>query len=385
MTLLELLHMAVTRRASDLHLGVGLPPVLRVDGRLERASSPALDPEHLEGFLREVTTPEQRGQLEASGQVDFSYGVAGLGRFRINVFRQRGTIAFAIRVIPTQVPSPDELGIPPALVTAAFSPKGLILVTGPAGSGKSTTLASLVDTLNRNAELHIITLEDPVEYLHRHRRSVVHQREVGTDTSSFVGGLRAALREDPDVIMIGEMRDLETIATAITAAETGHLVMATLHTIDTAQTVARIVDAFPASQQNQVRVQLAGCLLAVAAQQLIPRADGRGRVAVFELLLCTPAAANLIREGKLHQLGTVLETGSGLGMVTMRQSLTYLRDAGLITEEEYLRRVRALGGGTGSAMGALGGGTGSLGGAVGVLGGSMGAPGGGAGHARLAL
>ncbi|MEW5935075.1 MAG: PilT/PilU family type 4a pilus ATPase, partial [Bacillota bacterium] len=238
MTLLELLEMAVARRASDLHLGVGLPPVVRVDGRLERTSSPELEPDHLESFLREVTTPEQRGQFQADGQVDFSYGVAGLGRFRINVFRQRGTIAFAIRVIPTEVPSPDELGIPPALVAAAFAPKGLILVTGPAGSGKSTTLASLIDIINRNAEVHIITLEDPIEYLHRHRRSVVHQREVGTDTSSFAAGLRAALREDPDVIMIGEMRDLETIATAITAAETGHLVMATLHTIDTAQTVA---------------------------------------------------------------------------------------------------------------------------------------------------
>lgn len=381
MSLLELLQMAVDRRASDLHLGVGLPPVFRVDGRLERASSPTLDPEHLEGFLHEVTTPEQRGQLEASGQVDFSYGVAGLGRFRINVFRQRGTIAFAIRVIPTEVPPPDELGIPPALVAAAFSPKGLILVTGPAGSGKSTTLASLIDTINRNAEVHIITLEDPIEYLHRHRRSVVHQREVGTDTSSFAAGLRAALREDPDVIMIGEMRDLETIATAITAAETGHLVMATLHTIDAAQTVARIVDAFPAGQQNQVRVQLAGCLLAVAAQQLIPRADGRGRVAAFELLLCTPAAANLIREGKLHQLGTILETGSGLGMVTMRQSLKHLRDSGLITEEEYLRRVRALGGNTGVAGGSLA----ALGGGVDLAGWGAGTSGRGAGYAHLAL
>ena len=370
--------MAVERRASDLHLGVGLPPVLRVDGRLERTSSPALEPEHLEGFLHEVTTPEQRGQLAASGQVDFSYGVAGLGRFRVNVFRQRGTIAFAIRVIPTEVPPPDELGIPPALVAAAFAPKGLILVTGPAGSGKSTTLASLIDTINRNAEVHIITLEDPIEYLHRHRRSVVHQREVGTDTTSFAAGLRAALREDPDVIMIGEMRDLETIATALTAAETGHLVMATLHTIDTAQTVARIVDAFPAGQQNQVRVQLAGCLLAVAAQQLIPRADGRGRVAAFELLLCTPAAANLIREGKLHQLGTVLETGGGLGMVTMQQSLKHLRDSGLITEEEYLRRVRALGGSTAVPAAALGGGVDAVGGGTGALGW-------GAGYARLAL
>jgi twitching motility protein PilT len=384
-TLLELLEMAVASRASDLHLGVGLPPVVRVDGRLQRTSSSELEPEHLESFLQEVTTPEQRAQLHADGQVDFSYGVAGLGRFRINVFRQRGTIAFAIRVIPTEVPSPDELGLPPALVTAAFSPKGLILVTGPAGSGKSTTLASLVDTINRNAEVHIVTLEDPIEYLHRHRRSVVHQREVGTDTSSFAAGLRAALREDPDVIMIGEMRDLETIATAITAAETGHLVMATLHTIDTAQTVARIVDAFPAGQQNQVRVQLAGCLLAVAAQQLVPRADGRGRVAAFELLLCTPAAANLIREGKLHQLGTVLETGGGLGMVTMHQSLEYLRDAGLITEDEYSRRVRALGGSAVSPNGPTGGGAGSPGRAMGALGGGTGALRGGAGHARLAL
>ncbi|MEW6399027.1 MAG: type IV pilus twitching motility protein PilT, partial [Bacillota bacterium] len=341
----DLLGNAVDRGASDLHLGVGLPPVLRVDGRLERTPLPAVSADQMKEFLHEVTTPEQRGDLERDGQVDFSYGVAGLGRFRISVFRQRGTVAFAVRVIPTEVPSPDELGIPPALVVAAFAPKGLVLVTGPAGSGKSTTLAGLIDTVNRNSERHIITLEDPIEYLHRHRRSVVHQREVGTDTSSFAAGLRSALRQDPDVVMIGEMRDLETMATAITAAETGHLVMATLHTIDAAQTVARIVDAFPAGQQNQVRVQLAGALVAVAAQQLIPRADGQGRVAAFELLLCTPAAANLIREGKLHQLGTVLETGSALGMVTMRQSLQRLRDAGLISEEECVRRMKLAGGG----------------------------------------
>ncbi|MEW6545290.1 MAG: type IV pilus twitching motility protein PilT [Bacillota bacterium] len=346
----DLLRHAVARGASDLHLGAGLPPVLRVDGRLERTSLPDLSPEQVRGFVDEVTTPEQRAQFESRGELDFSYGVPGLGRFRVNVFMQRGTVAFAVRLIPTEVPSPEELGLPPALVRMAFSPKGFLLVTGPAGSGKSTTLAALIDTINRNSERHIITLEDPIEYLHRHRRSVVHQREVGGDTRSFADGLRAALRQDPDVIMIGEMRDLDTMATAITAAETGHLVMATLHTIDAAQTVARIVDAFPAAQQNQVRVQLAGCLLGVAAQQLIPRADGSGRVAAFELLVCTAAAANLIREGKIHQLATVLETGGSMGMMTMRQSLARLWQAGIISEAEYTRRIAAPGGGIGRAL-----------------------------------
>ena len=402
----ELLALAVKEGASDIHLTVGAPPVLRINGELvpfrwteERGLAPCLpgaefntgdgvrplSMEEIEQLVEQLAGEERLRQFQKVGECDFAYGVPGLGRFRVNCFRQRGSPAVAIRVLNAEIPSLTELGLPETVASLARRTSGLVIVTGPTGSGKSTTLAAMIDLINRERCCHVITLEDPIEYLHSHKRSIVNQREIGDDAGNFASALRAALREDPDVILIGEMRDLETIATAITAAETGHLVMATLHTIDTAQTVARIVDAFPAGQQNQVRVQLAGCLLAVAAQQLIPRADGRGRVAAFELLLCTPAAANLIREGKLHQLGTVLETGSGLGMVTMHQSLKYLRDAGLITEEEYSRRVRALGGSTVSPSVPTGGGAGSPGRAMGALEGGTGALRGGAGHARLAL
>src|SRR5690606_38237188 len=252
--------------------------------------------------------------------VDFAYSLPGVGRFRANVYRQRGSLAAAFRLIPTSVPDLDELGLPPAVAGLCELSQGLVLVTGPTGSGKSTTLAAMVDRINRTRRLHIVTLEDPIEYLHRHRRSLVNQREVGIDVPTFAAGLRAALREDPDVIMVGEMRDLETIATALTAAETGHLVLATLHTPSAPQAVDRIIDVFPAEQQNQVRVQLAGVLEAVIAQRLVPTADGRGRHVVAEVLLGTAAVRNLIREGKTAQLPAVMETSRQYGMVTLRES-----------------------------------------------------------------
>mgnify|MGYP000383289463 CR=1 FL=1 len=346
----ELLALAVRRKASDLHLTVGVPPVLRVNGELvpltlEKSSggrgeeASALSREDLVELLEQLADEERRRRFWEAGEVDFAYGVPGLGRFRVNCFKQRGSPAIAIRVLNTQIPPLEALGLPEVTAYLARRPNGLILVTGPTGSGKTTTLAAMVDLINRERRCHIITLEDPIEYLHRHGRSIVNQREIGDDSASFATALRAALREDPDVILVGEMRDLETTAITLNAAETGHLVLATMHTPNAALTVNRIVDIFPPHQQAQVRVQLAGVLQGVIAQQLLPRADGAGRVVAVEVLVATPAVRNLIREGKTHQIPTVIQTGARYGMVSLEQSLRELYSAGLITREEMMLRV----------------------------------------------
>ena len=271
--------------------------------------------------------------------MDFSYSLHRIARFRVNVYKDRGTVAAAFRLIPARVPTIEELGLPSVLIELTRKPRGLILVTGPTGSGKSTTLAAMVNQINNERACHIITIEDPIEYLHRHKLSIINQRELGQDTKSFAGALRSALREDPDVILVGEMRDLETTALAITAAETGHLVMATLHTNNAAETVDRIIDQFPAAQQEQVRVQLSNCLVAVISQQLLPRHGMPGRVAAVEVMICTPAIRNLIREAKAHQIPSIIQTSANVGMQTMDQALRDLYKRGLISYEEALSRA----------------------------------------------
>lgn len=284
-------------------------------------------------------TGEQMADFQDNGEIDFSYGLAGVSRFRVNAYHQRGNVALAVRVIPQRVPFMEELGLPPVLKSFVERPQGLVIITGPTGSGKSTTLAALVNHLNETRQLHILTLEDPIEYLHRHQRSMVNQREVGSDTKAFARGLRAALREDPDVILVGELRDLETMATAVAAAETGHLVLTTLHTPDAPQTVDRMIDSFPPEQQRQIRLQLSSVLVGIVGQRLLPRKDGQGRVAACEILVNTPAIANLIRSEKIHQIRGVLQTSRQLGMQTLEMSLEDLVRQGLISPEvaqEYM-------------------------------------------------
>ncbi len=331
----ELLRQAVEAGASDVHLTVASPPVLRLHGRLVRVGDACLTPDDLARLIEPLLSPAQRQRLEETGQVDLAYSLSGVGRFRVNVYRQRGSLAAALRTIPGRVPTLEELGLPPVVASLTRAHNGLILVTGPTGHGKSTTLAAMIDLINSERSCHILTLEDPIEYLHRHKKSIVNQREIGIDSQNFAQALRAALRQDPDVILVGEMRDLETIATAITAAETGHLVMATLHTMGAAATIDRVVDVFPPHQQAQIRTQLAGVLQGVISQLLLPRADGRGRVVALEIMVATPAIRNLIREGKTHQIPSAIQTGGRYGMCLMEAYLRRLRDNGLITEEEY--------------------------------------------------
>ncbi len=332
----KLLKLAVEQRASDLHVAVGAPPVLRVDGELVvLEGTEPLQPETAAAMLDYIMGEAERSRFEGEGEVDFSYTLNGVGRFRINGFRQRGTVGIAVRVVPERVPTVEELGLPFVLQELALLDRGLLLVTGPTGSGKSTTLAALIDLINRRRKCHIITLEDPIEYLHPHKCSIVHQREIGGDTRNFPNALRAVLRQDPDVIMVGEMRDSESIGIALTAAETGHLVLASLHTIDAAHTVNRIVDVFPPHQQAQIRVQLAGSLQGIAVQRLVKRRDGTGRVPAFEVLVATPAVRNLIREGKTHQIPSALQTGARYGMITLEQSLRQLYEKGVIALDDY--------------------------------------------------
>jgi twitching motility protein PilT len=334
MTMPDLLREAVERRASDLHITVGVPPVFRIYGRLVRAAQPSLQPDDTNQLYREITDADQQKRFEEKGELDLSFVVRGLSRFRVNVFKQRGSIAIVCRMIAEHVPTLDELHFPEVIKQLARKPRGLVLVTGPTGSGKSTTLASMVNQINSEKDGHIITVEDPIEFLHQHDRSIVNQREIHADSQSFAAALRAALREDPDVIMVGEMRDIETIATAITAAETGHLVFATLHTNDSAQTIDRIIDAFPPHQQQQIRMQLSLNLQGIISQQLIPRADGEGRVVALEILLATPAVRNLIREGKTHQITSILQTNAKQGMRCMDFSLKDLYTRGVISYED---------------------------------------------------
>ncbi|WP_347487663.1 type IV pilus twitching motility protein PilT [Desulfoscipio sp. XC116] len=338
MDLNDILLQTVAMNGSDLHLAAGIPPVVRINGELLRLSMPRLMPQDIEALVFPLLEPEQRNQLEQNRELDFSYSVPGLSRFRGNIMWQRGSLGVNFRVVAMQIPLLDELGLPGVVRDLIMLPRGLVLVTGPTGSGKSTTLAALINNINEQRGLNIVTVEDPIEYLHSHKQSIVKQREVGNDTHSYAAALRHVLRHDPDVILIGEMRDTDSIAIALTAAETGHLVFSTLHTQTAALAVHRIVDVFPEGMRNQIRQQLADSLQGVLAQQLIPRQNGRGRVAAVEILLTNPAVRNLIREAKEHQLYTVMQTGRGAGMQTMDQSLAELCLAGIISRENALER-----------------------------------------------
>ncbi|MFL5799128.1 MAG: type IV pilus twitching motility protein PilT [Actinomycetota bacterium] len=328
----ELLDIVIDRRASDLHLTVGSPPVIRLHGDLERLDQyPVLTPQGLRAMIYAILPQRRREQLEQDLELDMSYSLPGRGRFRVNVYFQRDSIGAAFRLIPHEILSVESLGLPQAVSELARYPRGFICITGPTGSGKSTTLASLVDIVNTERKCHIMTVEDPIEFLHHHRTAMVNQREVGTDTRGFAQALKHVLRQDPDVILVGEMRDLETIQTAITAAETGHLVFATLHTQDAPQTIDRIIDVFPPHQQQQVRVQLSTTLQGIVTQQLLQTTDGTGRVVASEVLIATSAVRNLIREGKVHQIYSVMQAGGRFGMQTMDASLSQLVRAGKIT------------------------------------------------------
>jgi twitching motility protein PilT len=334
-----LLERMVGLNASDLHITVGSPPVVRVNGTLQPLEGlDPLAPPETHQLLYRILSTEQQKTLEVKRQIDMAHSLPGLARFRVNVYFQRETLGAAFRLIPAEIKTLEELGIPSTLHALTERPRGLVLVTGPTGSGKSTTLAALIDEINRKRSEHILTIEDPVEFVHRHKKCIVNQREIGPDTPSFAEGLRAALRQDPDVILLGEMRDLETIGTAITAAETGHLVFATLHTQSAPSTVDRIIDAFPASQQEQVRVQLAGTLEGIVTQALLRTADGSGRVAALEILYPDDAVRNLIRQGKVEQIYSVMQTGTSKGMQTMEQALADLTLRRVITLEAALSR-----------------------------------------------
>jgi twitching motility protein PilT len=324
----------VDRRASDLHLTAGAPPMVRVRGRLTAMEGyPTLTPTDTREIVYSILSNSQRQRFENDWQLDFAYQIPGKARFRVNAYFQRAAVGAAFRLIPFEVVPLETLGLPPIVAEFANKPRGLVLVTGPTGSGKSTTLASLIDVINQTREEHIMTIEDPIEFLHQHKKCIVNQRELGSDAISFAAALKAALRQDPDVILVGEMRDLETISTAITAAETGHLVFATLHTQDTPQTIDRIIDVFDSSQQGQVRAQLSVALQGIMTQTLLPTADGAGRCVAAEILIPTPAVRNLIREAKSHQIYSVLQTGGQFGMQTMDASLAGLVRTGKITQQ----------------------------------------------------
>lgn len=337
----ELVRQGVEMRASDIHLTVSRPPTVRVDGKLQALSGyPNLTPNDTYKFGRELMKDEKTIQLiEDQGHVDFSLSLPDVGRVRVNTYLQRGSYAIAIRIIPMEIPDIDTLGLPPLCKELPLKGSGLILVTGPTGSGKSTTLAAMIQMINRKINGNVITLEDPIEYLHKHGTCLINQREVGVDCPDFAQGLRAALRQDPDVILVGEMRDLETISTAMTAAETGHLVMATLHAATAVQTVERVIDVFPPHQQEQIRVQLANTLLGIISQQLVPRVHANGRILACEVLMANSAVRNLIRDNKTHQLSSVMQTGAAMGMITMEKSLKTFVERGLISHDEMNRRL----------------------------------------------
>ncbi|MCA1822812.1 MAG: type IV pilus twitching motility protein PilT [Frankia sp.] len=339
MFLNDLLVEVLERKGSDLHLTAGAHPVIRVNGHLTSLDEfPKMSPPLIQKMMYAIVTQRQRERFEEELELDFAYAVPGKARFRVNMYKQREAVGAAFRLIPFEIKKLEELGIPPAVANFAMLARGFVLVTGPTGSGKSTTLASLIDLANRQRKEHIMTVEDPIEFLHRHQQCIINQREVGDDTHSFQNALKHVLRQDPDIILVGEMRDLETIQVALTAAETGHLVFATLHTQDAAQTIDRVIDVFPPHQQQQVRVQLAGALQGVVAQQLVRTADGRGRSVVVEVLLATPAVRNLIREGKTHQIYSAMQAGGKFGMQTMDQHLADLVKRGRITYEGALER-----------------------------------------------
>lgn len=339
-TLYDMLKLMLERGASDLHITTGIPPKLRIDGKLLTMEGvPELGPIETKSLCYSILTDAQKHSFEENNELDLSFGLKGLSRFRANIFVQRGAVAGAFRVVPFEIRNFRQLGIPDIVADLAKKPHGLILVTGPTGSGKSTTLAAMIDRINSERTDHIITIEDPIEYLHRHKKCLVNQREVKADTASFATALKYILRQDPDVILIGELRDLETIEAALTVAETGHLTFATLHTNSAIQSINRIIDVFPPHRQEQIRVQLSFVLEGVIAQQLIPKRTGKGRIVALEVLLFNPAIRNLIREDKLHQIYSMMQTGQAkYGMLTMNQSLVELYKRGLISYEDALGR-----------------------------------------------
>ncbi|WP_251549393.1 type IV pilus twitching motility protein PilT [Neobacillus muris] len=342
-----ILRTAIEHKASDIHLTVGAPPILRINGDLRKIGTEKLLPADTEAIAKIVVPENMWDVFIQNGELDFSYGLPSVSRFRVNAFHQRKSISLALRVVASKTPTIEELDLPPIIPKLVEKPHGLILVTGPTGSGKSTTLASMIDYMNRTMRRHIITLEDPIEYLHRHGNSIIDQREIGFDTNNYASGLRAALRQDPDVILVGEMRDLETISTAITAAETGHLVLGTLHTSSAASTINRIIDVFPSSQQPQIRIQLASVLVGIISQRLFPTADKRGRKAATEVLVNNPAIANLIRNEKIHQIQSVMQTSRVQGMHTLEMNIRELIERGHIIKEsaaQYLQEKAMLNG-----------------------------------------
>jgi twitching motility protein PilT len=328
----EVLHGMVAARASDVHITAGFPPAIRERGKIKPMEGfGKLTNQQTREVVYSILNDDQRKRFENEQQLDFAYAIPGVARFRVNCYFQRGSVSAAFRLVPQEIPSLESLAVPAVLRDLTRKPRGFVLVTGPTGSGKSTTLAAMIDSINAERDDHILTIEDPIEFLHKHKHSIVNQREIGADAPDFALGLRAALRQDPDVILVGEMRDLETISTALTAAETGHLVFATLHTQSTAQTVDRIIDVFPPAQQAQVRMQLSIALQGVVTQQLLPTADGEGRAVATEVLVPTPAVRNLIREGKTHQIYSAIQTSGSVGMQTMDADLARLARAGTIT------------------------------------------------------
>ncbi|MHC2994398.1 MAG: type IV pilus twitching motility protein PilT [Candidatus Atribacteria bacterium] len=339
MEIKELLVIAKEKDASDLHLNVGVPPVLRINGKLEKLSLPELNPKNTHEMIYSILNERQKRDFEKYGELDLSYELANVARFRVNVFKHRRGEAAAFRLIPEKIKNLSELNLPSILSKFTEKDKGFVLITGPAGSGKSTTLAALIDIINRNRYDNIITIEDPIEFIHYHKNCLVSQREIGSHTKSFASALRNALREDPDVILVGEMRDLETISMALTAAETGHLVFSTLHTISAGETVERIIDVFPPHQQNQVRMQLAGSVLGIVAQTLLPTLDGTGRVPALEVMIANPAIRNLIREGKVHQIPSTIQISKKDGMQSLDQSLKDLVMEGKISQEDAIKKA----------------------------------------------
>ena len=336
MTIDDLLTKARKMGASDVHVTVGIPPKCRVNGELTNVTEDRILPPDSKALVEQMIPGRLVERFNREGEVDFSDAIKGVGRFRVNIFKQRGTMSFVIRLVNTEIPTPETLGLPKSVLDLVTKKRGLILVTGPTGSGKSTTLASMINVINQTQNKHIITLEDPIEYLHSHARSIVNQREVGIDTNSYANALRAALREDPDIILVGAMRDLDTIATAVTAAETGHLVLSTLHPIGAVPTIERIIDVFPTHQQAQVRLQLATLLEAIISQQLLPTADRTGRVAAFEIMYANSAVRNLIREAKPHQITSIIQTSRQSGMITMDDAIYELFQAHQISAEDAM-------------------------------------------------
>ena len=329
----NILRAAMEFKASDIHLTVGVPPIFRINGDIKRYGKEMLLPADTEAIAKQIIPENLYNQFKEKGELDFSYGIPGVSRFRVNAYHQRKSVSLALRVVASKTPTLEDLDLPEIIPKLVEKPQGLILVTGPTGSGKSTTLASMVDYMNRTMRKHIITLEDPIEYLHKHGNSIIDQREVGFDTQNYASGLKAALRQDPDVILVGEMRDLETIGIAITAAETGHLVFGTLHTSSAPATINRIIDVFPPAQQPQIRIQLASVLVGVISQRLFPTADKKGRRAATEILVNNPAIANLIRSEKIHQIQSTMQTSKAQGMHTLEMSIRDLIDRKIIDKE----------------------------------------------------